>query len=123
VVQVRATIRAQAPAVAAADHFHGQRQQHLLSQDIRKKYAFTLKKADFGVIILQPRFFRPLVLGYRAIKQIKRAIHFVYHRFQAPGANQFHFRLDVARNANLPVEQLRGGIHFQRLDCFISPVW
>src|ERR1700730_3924628 len=113
-IQVRAAIRAQTAAVAAANHLHWQRQQHLFPQQVCQKETFPFEKTNLGIVLFEPRFFRLLALGQRAVKEIKGAVHLVYNRLQASGAEQFHLRLDFARYANLPFEKFRCSADFQR---------
>src|ERR1700682_5697951 len=56
VVQVYPALRAETPAIAAADHFHWQRQEHLFGQDVGQEESFALKKSNFGVIQLESFF-------------------------------------------------------------------
>src|SRR4029077_9269592 len=116
VIEVCATVGAQAPAVAPANYLHRQRQQHLLTQHVRQKKPFSFEKPYFRVIFLQPSLFRFHALGQRAIKEVKRSADFLYHRFQAASAHQFDLGLDFPRDPYLAVQKLRGGVHLQRLD-------
>ena len=43
-------------------------------------------------------------------------MHFFHDRFETPRAYHLNLGLDLARDPNLPFDQLRGGRHFQRLD-------
>src|SRR5450631_645918 len=115
VIQIRAAIRAQSPAVAAADDLHRQCQQHLFAQHIRQEQPFPCKKTNLRVVFPQPRFFWLFALWQRAVKQIERAMDFIHNGFQATSANQLDLGLDFACDANLRFEQLRGRIHFQRV--------
>src|SRR5277367_698444 len=86
VIQIRAAIGAQSPAIALADDLHGQRQEHLLTQDVRQEQAFTGKKCDFRIVVLQPFLFRFGLLGKRRIRKIKGAGYFLDHGLEATRA-------------------------------------
>jgi len=112
VVEVSTAIWAQSPAVTLANDLQGQRQQHLFSEHVRQKEAVTLKKADLGVIVLEPVFFRLSALGQRSVKQIKRAVHVLNDRFQAACADHFNLCFELTLNADLTLKQLRGSGDF-----------
>src|SRR5215470_6036172 len=119
VIQVGAAIRAQPPAIALANGLDGKRQQYLLFQHVRQKKAISFVKADIRIVIFQPVF--PMfgqmgILGKRRVKQVKRTAHFLGDRFQAARADQFHLGFEVALDADLAFQQLRRGVHFQRLN-------
>src|SRR5258707_31475 len=116
VVEVRPAIRAQAAAVALADHLQRQRQQHLLLQHVRQEESFSLVESNLSVIVLQPVLFVLDVLRQRSIKEVKRTAHFLDHRLQTTRTHQFDLRFEVALDSNLPFQQLRRRRHFQRLN-------
>src|SRR5216683_3356909 len=121
VIQIRSAVGAQPPAIAAANHFHRQRQQYLLSQHVRQKQSFALEKTDFRVVILQPRFFRPLTLRYRAVEEVERPVNLIYHRFHASSAHQLYLGFNLARDPDLTFQQLRGRIYFKGLHLLHLP--
>src|SRR5580698_6956045 len=86
VIQVSAAIWAQAPAVTLANDLQGERQKHLFSKNIGQKEAVTFKKANFGVVVLKPVFFRLSILRQRSVEEVKGAVYIFDDRLEATSA-------------------------------------
>src|SRR5260221_11067445 len=115
-VQVRAAIRAQPPAVALANDFEGQCQEHLLLDYVGQEESFSNVKSNFRVVVLQLVFLRLGVLGKRRVKQVEGAADVFDDRFEAARAHQFDLRFEVTLDANLRFQQLCRGGHFERFN-------
>jgi hypothetical protein len=111
-------MRAQSPAITAADDLHGENQEHLFCKDVAQKHSFALKKSNFGIFVLQSnRFF--LGQFFRGTVEKIEIPRYIFRNFiQAPRANQFNPRLQCAFDADLAVQQFRNRAHYQRLDEF-----
>src|SRR2546423_12058045 len=107
VVQVCAATRAKTPAVASANDLHRQRQKYLLSQNVCQKESLPFKKANLGIIFLEPGLFGLYALRQGTVKEIETAVHFLHHRFQATCAHEFDLGFDFPDDANLSFEQFR----------------
>src|SRR5205823_8195742 len=103
VVEVRATTRAKAPAVASANDLHGQSQNHLLSQNIRQKEPLSFKKSNLGIVFFEPRLFRLQAFGQRAVEQVEAAIHFLDDGIQTACAHQLDLSFDFSGDTDLPL--------------------
>ncbi len=106
VVQVDAAMGTEAAAVALTNGLQRQGQKHLFPQNVRQEEPISVKKANFGIVILQPVFFVLGVLGKRGIKKIEVAAYFFDDGLQTAGADQFDFGLEVAFDANLAFQKL-----------------
>jgi len=87
-VQVRATTGAQPAAIAAANHFHRQRQQHLFAQHHPPGRVPLLRKNQFPRHLLSAAplpVLRPSAAGYR--RRFKRTADFLDHRLKAARAH------------------------------------
>ena len=64
-------MRTQAPAVAAADGLHGDRQENLLGQHVGQKQAVAFEEGDLGVVQLQAELFLPGDRLQGPVKQVE----------------------------------------------------
>src|SRR5215831_258275 len=99
VIQVRAARRTQAPAVAAANSLHRNREQYLFRQHVGEEQPITLVEADVGLKILEAFLFRPLKLGCRTIEQVEMPLHGFDNRLQASRTLQLDLRFQPAIDA------------------------
>src|SRR5574337_815663 len=74
VVQVHTAGRTQPPATALADSLHGQRQKHLLAQNIRQKKALALVEANIRLVFLKTFLLRLCALRQRSVKKVKGTV-------------------------------------------------
>src|ERR1700722_10938556 len=118
VIETRAARGAQTAAIALADNFHRQCQQHLFLEYIGEEQAFSLKKSDFGVVIFQPFFFGLAGLRKRLIEEVKILVDFLDYRLQATGTDHLNLGLQLAADADLTFQKLRRCGYFQRLRLF-----
>src|SRR5579864_5947101 len=76
-VHIGAAMRAQSPAITAADDLHGENQEHLFGKNVAQKHSFALKKSHFRIFVLQPyRFFFSQFFCW-AIEKIEIACYFL----------------------------------------------
>src|SRR4051812_17237307 len=74
-VQILAALRAQAPAIFAAQHLCRQRQQELFFQYIFQLNAIALIKTDLSLSLRDGRFVRMLIGVDRPVQQVKIALY------------------------------------------------
>jgi hypothetical protein len=84
-----AAVHAQASAVLAAGHFQGQRQQHLLAQNIFEQNPVALIITDLGFRVGDRKFVAAGVSAERTVEQFKLARYFLRNRIEAARALQF----------------------------------
>ena len=107
---------AKAAAIARADHLHGQREVHLLGQNVGQKQAVAFEEGDLGVVQIQVDFVVLRDRGHGAVEEIEIAADLLDHRVQAARANQLDARVQVAVDADLPFDKFRRCTNFQGFD-------
>src|SRR6202162_2387456 len=82
----------QALAIFAARDFQGQRQQHLLTQDVFQQNSVALIIADFGLRVGHRKLIAARVRPEGPVEQLKLTCDVLGDRLNAPGAIQFQSR-------------------------------
>src|SRR5580698_7733725 len=109
-------MRAEATAVAPADHLHGERQVHLLGQNIRQEEAVAFEKRDIGVVKVQLNLFVGGNRGHRAVEKVKIATDLFHYSVQAAGADKLHTGVKIAIDADLAFNKFSRCTNFQGVD-------
>ena len=94
-VQILAAMHAQAFAVFAAGDLQGQRQQHLLAQNIFEQKAVPLIIADLGFRVGHRKLVASRIGPERPVQQFELASDLLRHRFHAARALQLKPRRSV----------------------------
>lgn len=116
VIQIYAAMRAKAAAIAAADYFHGNRQIHLLGQDIRQEESLAFEERDVRIVEIEVELLILVHGGHWPVIEIEVAADLFHHGIQAAGANQLNAGVQVAEHTNLPVNKFCRCTDFQRFD-------
>jgi hypothetical protein len=114
VIQIHAAVRAKPAAIAAANHFHGDREVHLLGENVREEHPIAFEEPDVSFVQIQLRF---VIIGDRSdrtVKEVEIAADFFNDRIETPRAHQFQPGVEFAGYANLPFNQLRSGPDLER---------
>src|ERR1700687_1148296 len=82
----------QALAIFAARDFQGQRQQHLLTQNVFQQNSVALIIADFGFRVGHRKLIAARVRAERPVEQLKLTSYLLGDRLNASGAVQFQSR-------------------------------
>ena len=98
-IQILATLRAQALASFAAGYFQWQRQQHLLAQHIFQQDSFALIIADLSLGISHGQLVATCINTQGPVKQFKLSRYILRHRLEAPGTLQLQPCLEAATKA------------------------
>src|SRR5207245_2400324 len=74
------------------------------------------KKADFGIVVLEPLFLRLYAFGKRAVDQVERPGNVLDHRLEAASTGHLDLGFELAVDANLSIHKLGRGSDFQGAD-------
>jgi len=113
-ISIDPAIRAQAPALGTANHFHGHRKYHLLGGHVRyfdsvpgKEANFHLSRGDLNFFFLGDGLFRP-------IEKVEIATYRNFHCSQAAVATGFETGGQVPPDADLLAQELCRTIEINR---------